>query len=538
MKYTKLTGLLTAAALVAPLAISAPALADGGVGIGNRVSTKAAYRKQVQNKAQSNRMRLNASTLDRLLSWHEVMLDANALDHTPDSGFAGDQNGPVRNSRAFAIIQLSVFDAVNAFDRKFQSYSPNAPVASRGASKDAAIAYAAATSLTALYPRQAARIAQLLSSDISQIRGRASSINAGRLVGIAAANAILAGRVGDNGGNPGDPEAVEFGTGGGRLADGTTNIFGEEVNGNYTAAPRWTPDLTPFQDGVVTSPRTVSLGHAWGAVKPFNLRRGDQFRIPAYPAPNTARFRAAFKDVFKEGSDPEVVAGSTNNAAKQFIGNYWGYDGAPLLGTPPRLYAQIAVKVANGKNLRDVNEYARLLALVHSTMGDAGIAAWDSKYYHNLWRPVVGIPQADQDGDSSTAAYPNWRPFGASVINLEIPERFTPPFPAYPSGHATFGAATMQTLTSYFGNNTRFTFVSDEYNGTGIDPRNAGGSVNGVRPFVPVRYRTLLAAQKENGRSRVFNGVHWEPDDTEGQNLGTKIVRYTLANSFKRRRGH
>jgi len=177
MKHTRLTGLLTAVALVAPLATSAPARADGGATIGNRVSAKPAYRVNVvEELAKSNSMRLNASTLDRLLSWHDVMLDANALDHTPDSGFAGDQQGPVRNSRAFAIIQLSVFDAVNAFDRKFTSFSPNAPVASSGASKDAAIAYAAATALTALYPKQAYRVAQLLSSDISRIRGSASSI--------------------------------------------------------------------------------------------------------------------------------------------------------------------------------------------------------------------------------------------------------------------------------------------------------------------------------------------------------------------------
>ena len=544
MKHTRLTGLLTAVALVAPLATSTPARADGGATIGNRVSAKPAYRVNVvEELAKSNSMRLNASTLDRLLSWHDVMLDANALDHTPDSGFAGDQQGPVRNSRAFAIIQLSVFDAVNAFDRKFTSFSPNAPVASSGASKDAAIAYAAATALTALYPKQAYRVAQLLSSDISRIRGSASSIDAGRLIGIAAANAVMATRAGDGADNPGSPSAVTFGSGGGLTASGPSNIFGEEVNGNNTRAPRWTPDPFPAIDtaGLPANQqiavRNVALGHRWGAVKPFVLARGDQFRIPPYPTPNSSRFRQAFNDVYREGSDPEVVPGSTNNAAKQFIGNYWGYDGAPLLGTPPRLYAQLAVTVANSRGLRDVNEYARLLALVHTTMGDSGIAAWDSKYFHNYWRPATGVPGANNDGDNTTVGNPNWRPFGASVVNLQLPERFTPPFPAYPSGHATFGAATIQTLTSYFGNFTRFTFISDEYNGTGIDPRNAGGSVNGVRPFVPVRYVTLLDAQRENGRSRVFNGVHWEPDDTEGQVLGTKIVRYTLANSLKRRPG-
>lgn len=119
------------------------------------------------------------------------------------------------------------------------------------------------------------------------------------------------------------------------------------------------------------------------------------------------------------------------------------------------------------------------------------------------------------------------------MVNLSIAERFTPPFPAYPSGHATFGAAMVQSMTSVFGNNVRFTFVSDEYNGTGVDPKQDENA--GVRPFVPVRYRNLLEAQQENGRSRVFNGVHWEPDDTEGQNLGTSIVRFALTQKFKRR---
>lgn len=544
---TKLWGLVGAAAICAPIALSTPAFADGGASIGNRETTSAAFRGQVDAMKSKTSMGGRAGglasargiarngTLDRLLEWHDVMLDANALDHTAASGFAGDQQGPVRNSRAFAIVQIAVFDAVNAFDRRYESFSRGVARAPSGASKDAAIAQAAFTTLVAMYPRQAVRLQQLFSSDMSSIQGSARSIADGRAVGLDAANAILEARETDGAGPAGTSPVLPFGSGGGMTASGPLNIFGEQVNGDFRDAPRWTPDPFPFQDGVVTGIRNVALGSDWGGVTPFVLRRGDQFRIPAYPAPGSPRFRAAYNDVVRNGSDPEVVPGSTNNAAKQFIGNYWGYDGAPLLGTPPRLYGQIAVVIANSRRLTDINEYARLLALVHTTMGDSGIAAWDSKFFHNYWRPSTGVPRGDEIGDPRTAGDPNWRPFGASVVNLTVPERFTPPFPAYPSGHATFGAATMQSLSSVFGNTVRFTFVSDEYNGTGVDPRNAGGSVDGIRPFVPVRYRTLLEAQQENGRSRVFNGVHWEPDDTEGQNLGTSIVRFTLNQKFRRR---
>ncbi|NJO13728.1 MAG: hypothetical protein HC870_00185 [Rhizobiales bacterium] len=94
----------------------------------------------------------------------------------------------------------------------------------------------------------------------------------------------------------------------------------------------------------------------------------------------------------------------------------------------------------------------------------------------------------------------------------------------------------IQSLTSVFGNSVRFTFVSDEYNGLGVDLKlGEADTPESIRPFVPVRYRSLLEAQQENGRSRVFNGVHWEPDDTEGQRLGTQIVNFTLTQKFKLR---
>jgi PAP2 superfamily len=520
LKTLKLAVLATAVAL--PTLAATPVFADGGVGIGNRQSENAGHRQRANNLRDKRAMRRTSGTLDRLLAWNEVMNDANALDHTPSSGFAGDQQGPTRNARAFAIVSIAVFDAVNSFDRRFNSYSTIA-AAPRNASQDAAIAQAAFTTLNALHPRQSVRLAQIFSSDISSIRGSAASIAAGRAVGLAAANAILADRATDGAGPAGTSTVVPFGAGG-AVGDGTVDVRGNGINSGQTAAPNWTPDP-------VGLPRGVALGSNWGSLRPFVLTTGNQFRIPNYPTPGSARFTRAFNDVAAEGADPSVP-GSTNSASDQFIGNYWGYDGAALLGTPPRLYNQITVKIANGEGLRRVDEYARLLALVNTTMGDSGIAAWDSKYFHNYWRPVTGVRRGAEDGDPATTGNPTWRPFGASVINASVAEAFTPPFPAYPSGHATFGAAMAQSIASIFGNNTRFTFVSDEYNGTGVDPKGD------PRPLVPVRYRTLLEAQQENGRSRIFNGVHWEPDDTEGQVLGTNIVRYTLANAFQRRRGH
>ena len=56
-------------------------------------------------------------------------------------------------------------------------------------------------------------------------------------------------------------------------------------------------------------------------------------------------------------------------------------------------------------------------------------------------------------------------PLGAPASNLTGPN-FTPPFPAYPSGHAGFGGALFQVMRRFYGtDNIAFTFVSDEFNG-------------------------------------------------------------------------
>ena len=62
-----------------------------------------------------------------------------------------------------------------------------------------------------------------------------------------------------------------------------------------------------------------------------------------------------------------------------------------------------------------------------------------------------------------------FKPLGAPASNLTGPN-FTPPFPAYPSGHAGFGGALFQTLRRYYHtDDIAFTFTSDEFNGRTID---------------------------------------------------------------------
>lgn len=120
------------------------------------------------------------------------------------------------------------------------------------------------------------------------------------------------------------------------------------------------------------------------------------------------------------------------------IGVYWAYDGVQGIGVPPRLYNQIERKLASNLSM---SQAAELFAQINVAMADAGIDAWRYKYLHNLWRPVIGI-RHESAGEGECF----WAPLGAPQTNRLAARAATPPFPAYPSGHATFGAALFQTL--------------------------------------------------------------------------------------------
>ena len=163
-------------------------------------------------------------------------------------------------------------------------------------------------------------------------------------------------------------------------------------------------------------------------------------------------------------------------------------------------------------------ELARLLALVNTAMADAGIAIWESKYYYNFWRPVMGIREADAgtgptgkgDGNPATLGDPDFSPLGAPASNLNGPD-FTPPFPAYPSGHAGLGGALFQILRKFFRNDDiQFTFVSDEYNGV---TKGADGIVRPLKPrsFNPSRpcTRQTIACRGTAGVDHSYRRSSW-----------------------------
>lgn len=448
--------------------------------------------------------------LARVKHWNTIAINASGLDHTPvrpgETRVFGEQLGPGRSARAMAIVHIAIFEAINAIDGGYQSYTGLPPVHSR-TSMDAAIAKAACDTLSAVFPSQAASFQELLEEDLDQIpngRAKENGIQLGRF----AAAAILAMRASDGSQHPEPRMGIDY-----------------------------IPGLNPGiwrQDPISLHP--LALGAHWGEVSPFVLQSPSQFRIPPPPAMNSREYTTAFNEVKRLGGDG-VNTPTIRTARQTQIGIFWAYDGTPSLCAPPRLYNQVTMHIA--KQMRsNVVETARLLALVNTALADAGIASWESKYHYAFWRPVGGIRESDPgtgptglgDGNPNTIGDPTFHPLGAPASNLTGPN-FTPPFPSYPSGHAVFGGALFQTIRNFY-NTDRidFTFVSDEFNGTTID--NEGN----VRPLIPRHFSNLSQAEEENGQSRIYLGIHWAFDKTEGISQGRRIANYVFRNAFTPRR--
>ena len=404
-----------------------------------------------------------------------------------------------------AIVHLAVFEVVNAVEGDYGSYI-GLGRATIGTSMKAGIAQAAHDTLAALFPSQSLRFDEDLAEELAEIPEGRLKTN-GIALGKRSAAGVLAARANDGSQHSEPRIGVEF------------------IASNNPG--KWR------QDPISQIP--LALGAYWGDVKPFALDRAEQFRVPPPPRLDSPEYTAAFNEVKQLGGDG-LVTPTTRTPEQTQIGIFWAYDGTPSLCAPPRLYNQITMRIARQMGTdTNVMELARLLALVNVAMADAGIAAWESKYYYQYWRPITGIRESDEltgpsgsgDGNPATVGDPGYSPLGAPASNLTGPN-FTPPFPAYPSGHAVFGGALFQTLRNFYRTDRiAFTFISDEFNGTTRDNQGA------VRTLVERSFARLSQAEEENGQSRIYLGIHWVFDKTEGIAQGRRVADYVFKNLLR-----
>jgi len=364
---------------------------------------------------------------------------------------------PQRQHRVAAMVHAAIHDAVNSIEPRYEAYAVQVSPSGE-ASIEAAAVQAAYGVLIRLLPAQAALLDGARSASLSQIPDGPVK-EEGLAVGEAVAGRIVALRRTD----------------------------GSDVDGTYT-----------FGSGPGEYQRTPpTFGNpavpAFRFVKPFVLKRGDQFRAEGPPSLDSDEWAADFDEVKRLGrvDSVERTAEQTEIA---------------LCGAEPALpmWNRVARSMSAQRHTSLV-ENARLFALLNLAMVDANIATWDSKYTYRFWRPVTAIPLADTDGNDATEADPDWMPL-----------RPTPLHPEYPSAHAVVSNAAARVMTGFFGNRVAFSTATS------------------TCPAGVVRsYQSFQAMAEEIGDSRIYIGFHFRSSIRDGAKLGRQVGHWTFQRSLQ-----
>ena len=274
---------------------------------------------------------------------------------------------------------------------------------------------------------------------------------------------------------------------------------------------KWTP-TGPYYSArpgpaFETFARPLFPGH--GVIKPWTMTSSSQFRAPEFYDPASPEFADEFDNIRRLGG----ADSTTRTADEAEIALFW--EDGPWGITPPGHFIYIGLQVMQDRGFSFI-ELARAFALLGMTQCDASISAWDSKYAHDIIRPETAIryrAPSFANSDPRMAAQKNWRSY--------IP---TPEFPAYTSGHSTFGAAGAVMIANLIG--TDQVSFSHESPDQVLWPQ-----LTGIRRH----WTSLSQAADENGLSRLYGGVHWLADHTAAMDSGTAIANHAFANMFNKK---
>ena len=316
----------------------------------------------------------------------DVVTDANAK--TADFIAAAKLAHNGANYRAAAIVQVAVFEAVNAVTGRF----PNARLKlgpAPGASIEAAVLSATRSALVTLTPSQQAQVEAWYAEALAAVPESPAKA-AGIALGGKAAAGVLALRA-DDGSNL--PET-------------------------------WKPATIPAV--YVATP--LPLMTQWGKRRPWVLARPDQLRPGPPPSLTSETWARDFNEIKALGARNSAARTAEQTAAARF----WE-------ASAPPIYFGIVRSFASAPG-RDVGENARLYAAIAIAMDDALVAVMDAKYTYKLWRPITAIRNADRTQNPATEGDPGWLPF------IETPQH-----PEYPCAHCIVASAVATVLEAAMG---------------------------------------------------------------------------------------
>ncbi len=360
---------------------------------------------------------------------------------------------PDMHSRNMAIVHIAVFEALNSITPRFAPYRARLQV-EPGASSEAAAAAAAHHALVRLFPEQARELDAALQATLAALPAGPATA-AGLRLGEQAAAAMLAER-----GNDGNAAPITYRP--------------------FTAPGKYVPTVFPASS-------------TWGAVRPFALKTGDQFRPPAPYALTSAQWARDFNEIKAVGGK----TGSTRTAEQTEIARFWQLTG-------PATYNPVTRQLAAAKRL-DLLDGARLFALSAIATADAAVAVFDAKYTYGFWRPVTAIRCADMDDNDATQMDATWEPFIT-----------TPMHPEYPCAHCIFQGSAASVLRALYGDAVpRFTVSST------------------TAPGVTRSFDKLSDYVADVVNGRVYEGVHYRTSGEVGAAMGRQIGEYVVQNYLR-----
>ncbi len=298
--------------------------------------------------------------------------------------------GTPEQMRATTRVSLAMFEALNAIDRRYESYL-GLPAGDPAASQDAAAATAAYHVLLHHFPDKKAVLDESYAIAMAAV-GDERRRQAGRLIGEQAAKAAnAAGGI--------DP-AVE--------------------------QPPYRPRTAP---GVWTATALPQLEPYWVAFRPWAIPSADALRPPPPPALGSATWARDYEEVRRLGGKT-----STERTPHQtLVAKYrQAFDLTPSM----RL-------AADAPGRRPVQN-ARMFALYQMALDDAATAMVVAKMHYGFWRPITAIRNGADDGNDATAPDPAWVPLlptpnfqeypcghcAAAAANAEVMKAETGPRPA------------------------------------------------------------------------------------------------------------
>lgn len=394
-----------------------------------------------------------------LVEWNEQVLAIAAAE---------DGLLTLKGVRTAAMMHIAMHDSINSIRRHYAHYAYRGD--GTGADPVAAAAQAAYEVAVTQYPHQQEQLRRSLNKWTvagSDEATRRRSVELGQAV----ARAILERREGDGWNNQPEYRWHPMGPG----------VYAE----------------FPEHSG---TPSGFVFGAGWATVKPFVLRRPDQFRVPPPPEISSNAYAIAFDEVREVGR----FMSRTRTEDQTHLALWW----KDFAESSHNRLARALV----AKRDTDLWSAARMFALLNMSIFDGYIASFDSKFEYNHWRPYTAIRWAEHDGNPRTIAEPDW----TNTHN------HTYPFPSYPSAHGTVCAAGMTVLADTFGADRPFTMTTREV--------NASGPMSPLIELNPTTrtFDNFAAAAMECALSRVYLGIHFRYDSLAGNTLGANIGRYAL----------